>query len=341
MGRFKDDIITTKADWTVKQLYEYSDQGAVVFDNVIQRNLVWNKKQKSLLIDSLLWNYMPPKFIANKKGDTFDMVDGKQRHNAISSFIKNEYKLSGLINRADKNGELYILNDKYFKDLDPELQDKLTGRSLEILVMDNATQEQVKEYFFRINNGTQLSSARKTLAKARSFSEIINMSQHPIFNYMFSKTAIDGDDSKNIVMRSYAIIYCENKSLEKKKVSPYFNQTEMTEDGIKTVIDCYDTLVDAYELIKERDEKSEKKILQKMMKKTHTITLVPIVKIVNDEKIEIKVFADWLCRFFAPIDVATISSEYNEGAKSGSSKVGAVEARLKAMTDDFMELITK
>lgn len=337
--KFFDYVTTTDTMWTAKQLCEYAEQGIVRFDNVVQRNYVWKKKQKSLLIHSLIVNYMPPEFLANKKDGIYDMIDGKQRYNAISSFINNEFKLANVPDLVDNGGNIYVLNDKFFKDLDEEIQDKITGRSLKISVMDNASQDVIKEYFFRRNNGTVLTAARKTFSQAKSFDEIGEMARHPLFELMFSKKSKDGDDSKGIVMRSYVILYCENKSLENKKVFPYIQRTTFTEDGIRTITNCYDTLVEVYTIIKDRNEKSNKKIMKRMMTKTHTITLIPIVKYVNENSIDLNVFADWLCRFFSSAEGATISKTYNENATTGSSKVGAVEARIEAMTEDFMEFI--
>ena len=337
---FRDYVVTTDTMWTVKQLCEYADQEMVKFDNVVQRKFVWNRKQKSLSVHSVAFNFTLPEFLANKKDGVFDMIDGKQRHNALSTFIKNEYKLTGVPDHIE-NGETYVLNDKYFKDLDPKLQDKILSRPLKISVMENASQDVVKEYFFRRNNGTPLSVARKSFAQAKSFDEIIHLSLHPIFDVILTGKARMGDEDKNIVQRSYVILNCENKSLESKKVSPYIKNVAFTEKGVQLVVDCYDTFIEVYNAIEEKDEKANKKILTKMRKKTNMLTLIPILKFAMDNKIDLEKFADWVCHFFAPIDKTSISDVYNENAKAGSSKVGAVEARIKSMEDSLMEFITK
>lgn len=338
MSKFKDRVITTRTQWTAKQLCEYADQCSVKFDNVVQRGVVWKNKQKSLLIHSLIENYMPPEFLANKKNGIFDMIDGKQRYNAIASFIQNKYSLVDVPDVYDTDGNRYILIGKYFKDLDEEIQNKILGRSLEISVMDNASSDVVKEYFFRRNNGTSLTAARKIFAKAKSFEEISLMQLHPIFDVMFGSRTHNNDDSMWMIMRSYVILYCDNKSLESKKVFPFIERTAFTEDGIATINKCYDTMLNVYNLLNDRNDKASKKPKRKMMVKTHAITLMPIVKYVNDNNIDVETFADWLTRFFNTTKTS-ISDVYNENSKAGSSKIGAVEARLKAMADDFMEFI--
>ena len=338
MVKYIDYVTTTDTMWTAKQLCEYAKQGIVKFDNVVQRNLVWNRKQKSLLIHSLIVNFMPPEFLANKKDGIFDMIDGKQRHNAISSFLENEYKLIGVPNLISSDDESYVLNDKFFKDLDEEIQDKITGRSLKISVMDNASQEVIKEYFYRRNNGTVLTAARKTFSKAKSFDKIAKMSQHPIFDIMFSEKSKGGDNSKGVVMRSYAILFCENKSMENKKIFQYTQDTEFTNEGIKIILDCYDILLATYNILAQ-DKKANKKIMKRMMTKTHTITLLPIIRCMIDNEVNLELFTKWLCRFFSSVDGASVSKTYNENAVKGSSKVSAVTARLNAMLEDFNEFV--
>jgi hypothetical protein len=99
------------------------------FSPVYQREGdVWNETEKSYLIDTILKNFpMPPIFlhqhIDNDTGKTvYDVVDGKQRLSAITSFLKN--KISIPENFAeDKFGD-EKLSGLYFRDFDaPELSD--------------------------------------------------------------------------------------------------------------------------------------------------------------------------------------------------------------------------
>ena len=336
---FPDYVTTSDTMWTASQLCDYAKQNEVLFNNVVQRNSVWNIKQKSLLIHSLIVNLMPPEFLANKIDGKYDMIDGKQRHNAISTFVDNEYKLVDIPIVVDSDGNEHDFNGKKFEELPVKIQEKIKGRGLKVSIIDNASETIIKEYFYRRNNGTSLSTARKTFVMAKSFDEINKLSKHPIFDLILSKKSKNSDENKNLVMKSYAILFNENKSLENKKIFAEMKRVKFTEEQIKIIIDCYDTLIGIYNILKEEDLKSNKKIMKRMMTKTHMISLLPLIKNVNDDNHSHEVFARWLCHFYGSDIGATINDGYNETCKGGSAKLAAVETRLKAVTDDYNEFI--
>ena len=66
-------------NWNARQLAKMAEKGTIRFDNAVQRGYVWDVKRKSLLIHSMLIGYPIPPFYASKKGDYYDMLDGKQQ----------------------------------------------------------------------------------------------------------------------------------------------------------------------------------------------------------------------------------------------------------------------
>ena len=73
----------------------------------VQRELVWTKSQKQLLIDSLFKDFDIPKIYfrdvetAGKR--VYAVIDGQQRLNAIFSFIADDYELP--LDADDVEGE--------------------------------------------------------------------------------------------------------------------------------------------------------------------------------------------------------------------------------------------
>lgn len=340
MGIFLDLVTTTDTIWTAKQLCEYSKNGTVSFDNAVQRTLVWNKKQKSLLIHSLIVNFMPPEFLANMVGGIYDMIDGKQRHNAISTFLDNQYCLTDIPLVLDSAGNEYNFNGKLFNELPSSVQDKITGRGLKISLMNNASQEIINEYFYRRNNGTALTNVRKTLVMAKSFDVINELSQHDLFNIMIVKKGKGSDEARNVVMKSFGILYFETKSLENKKIFPFMKRIEFTHEQCTTIGLAYDTILAAYNHIlnniEDNSTKTKAKILNRVKTKTHVITLVPVViDIVVKQNIQIECFANWLYTFFSGNDGATNNRDYNNASIRGSAQVAAVETRLRVAKEDL------
>lgn len=341
---FNDCVTTTDTIWTAKQLCEYAKQGMASFDNAVQRNLVWTQKQKSLLIHSLMVNFLPPEFLANKKDGKYDMIDGKQRHNAISSYLDNQYPLTDIPLLVDAAGIEYNFNGKTFNNLPEEIQDKITGRGLKISVMDNAGQDIIKEYFYRRNNGTSLTNIRKTLVVAKSFDAINDLSKHKLFETILSPKALGGDEARNVVMKSYGILYFDSKSLENKKVFPAMKRMMFTDEQIDIITTAYDIILEAYTYIQNNmnddSNKNKLKILNRIKTKTHVITLMPIIaEIVIPQEVSIDQFAEWLYKFFNGTDGATPYEEYNKNSVRGSSQVSAVETRLSVAKQSLVEFL--
>lgn len=73
-----------------------------------QRNVVWDSKRKSRLIESILLRIPIPVFYFSQgKNGKLSVVDGLQRLTAIKSFMDNELKLSELEYLTELNGLTY------------------------------------------------------------------------------------------------------------------------------------------------------------------------------------------------------------------------------------------
>lgn len=119
-----------------------------------QRGLVWNARQKSELIESILMGIPLPLFYVKENEDgVYIIVDGKQRLSTMFDFIDNKFSL----------GQLKILKDykgKYFKTLSPAEQSKIEDFALTLHVIKPPTSDQVTfDLFDRVNrSGTRLNN---------------------------------------------------------------------------------------------------------------------------------------------------------------------------------------
>ena len=94
-----------------------------------QRRLRWNNRKKSLLIESFLLNIpVPPIFLFETDYNAYEVIDGQQRLDAVSSFLANDYALTGLEYWPE-------LNRKRFSGLPKVLQRGLLRRSLPAVVL--------------------------------------------------------------------------------------------------------------------------------------------------------------------------------------------------------------
>ena len=121
-----------------------------------QRRLVWDRKKKSLFIESLLMNIpIPPIFLYETDLNRYEVMDGQQRLNAVLEFYENDFKLTGLERWSDLNGYSYNL-------CPPRIQRGLDRRRLSATVLlaespsTNGKADLIRrEVFERLNTGGQ------------------------------------------------------------------------------------------------------------------------------------------------------------------------------------------
>lgn len=150
-----------------------------------QRGEVWSVEKKRLLIDTILKGWRLPKFYFQKtreNPDEFDVVDGQQRLTAIWEFFEGEIKLSE--EQAAKVGGVD------YTDLDEAVSDAFDDYEIEYDEITNATDEELKEFFQRLQAGLPLTSSEKLNSvhgKLRDYAA--KAAKHPFF----SKTTVISD----------------------------------------------------------------------------------------------------------------------------------------------------
>jgi len=170
---------TNKRPWPVITVYNTKDR--INTNPDFQRPAVWTLSQKQLLIDSMLRDYDIPKFYWQKTGekpDTYDVVDGQQRLRAIWDFFGGNFSLP---KDADPVNGDNIASCKY-KFLPDDLRMKLDIYTLDIVIIDETDEEEIREMFLRLQNGTTLRAQEKRNAyrgKMRDF--IRELSKHHFF----------------------------------------------------------------------------------------------------------------------------------------------------------------
>lgn len=148
--REKEEKYTTKSGITIKNLnwnpFVLNSQGEKVY---YQRDFVWPVENNQLLLESIYQNIDCGKILIRKRsweevekqGEEAafnDIVDGKQRLNAMSKFIYNEY--------PDSNGN-------YYQDLSVEAQRRLLNHQLFSYseLPEDIPDNQVLEQFLKLN----------------------------------------------------------------------------------------------------------------------------------------------------------------------------------------------
>lgn len=128
-----------------------NDHVGLIYIPEYQRDFTWDAVRQSKLIESIILGLpLPSLFIAETESGAWEIIDGSQRIRTIHAFLNNELCLQGL-------EKLTVLNGYTFADLKPSRQRKLNNTALRIIVLDEATTDEVKtDMFDRINRGSDL-----------------------------------------------------------------------------------------------------------------------------------------------------------------------------------------
>ncbi|OGZ72196.1 MAG: hypothetical protein A2908_02300 [Candidatus Staskawiczbacteria bacterium RIFCSPLOWO2_01_FULL_38_12b] len=212
-----------------------------------QRGPVWSKKQKQLLIDTILRDLDIPKFYirtVNNGQYEWEVVDGQQRLRAIWEFKKGLYKIA---KDADPVNNINIANLSY-NDMSEDFKDKFESYTLDIVELADATQDEVAEMFLRLQNGSTLKAAEKRNALPGEMKDFIReLAKHDFFNNCdFKNKRFDFDQVaaqcmllelnggvRNIKNTDLEKMYLENdefdfESVEAKKINKVLNYLTRT-----------------------------------------------------------------------------------------------------------------
>ena len=135
----------------------------------------YSKKQN--LIDSILRGWKLPKFYFLKLSDEpeeYDVVDGQQRLSAIFDFFDNELLLSDASAKEFGGGVYKALPDKVIDAFD----------DYEIVFDEivDATEEEVKQLFQRLQDGLPLTSSEKLNSVHSRLRDFVRaQTKHPLF----------------------------------------------------------------------------------------------------------------------------------------------------------------
>lgn len=146
-----------------------------------QRPPVWGTSQRQLLIDTILRGYDVPKLYWRKTGsspDRYEVVDGQQRLRAIFGYHAGDFALpkdTDPIDGIDPSKLKYA-------DLPDELRLKFDTYSLDVIVLSQTDEDEVREMFLRLQNGTTLKAQERRNAMAGKMRDFVReLASHPLF----------------------------------------------------------------------------------------------------------------------------------------------------------------
>jgi len=135
-----------KLETTVRKLMEWKKKRLLLVNDEYQRGAVWTLRQEKLLIDSIMRGYPIPQFYFHfikteaegLRSESYEVIDGQQRINAMYKFFNNGFKLFHPKNDKKTGLPKFLCEQscpwggKTFEALSPQLKDKFLDTHLQV-----------------------------------------------------------------------------------------------------------------------------------------------------------------------------------------------------------------
>lgn len=314
-------------NWTAKALVNQMEKGKVNYDNAVQRSLVWDEDKKSLLIHSMIYGYaIPAMYFTRDENGVYDSLDGKQRSNTISEFLHDEFALSADTPAVmDENGGMEDISGMYFSQLPEWVQDKVKDYDLTIYYYEDMTEQEVREFFRRLNNGKPLSAIELTRANVPSLAIFQQLAKHRAIQLVVSEAGRKRFTDEMIAMQLYQLTTEESPDFSTKPFREWASKVEVDSE----VLDTISSGLDAYSVFAKSLIGVNNKVLRTVKGRTHFISCAYYCCLAVENGVSQDEINRTLTEFFS--GHPSISPEYNHTVSAGSAKPASVQTRRDVM----------
>ena len=153
---------TKQEPWPLLTFKEYEKD--IDPNPIYQRSEVWKPDQKRLLIDSILRKIDVPKLYLRKLPPSsrfkYEIIDGQQRMRTFWDFLNDGLTLDEESDDISLDGQLYEIAGRKYSEVDSTLKiERIHKYTLNVVIIYDATEDEIADLFFRLNNGTPLNPA--------------------------------------------------------------------------------------------------------------------------------------------------------------------------------------
>jgi len=294
------------------------------FDMKIQRSEdIWDKKRRSKMMHSILINWPTTNVFAYKDGRTLSVVDGKQRLTTAINFINGKFALDA---STPNVGDVEVKGKK-FDELPEEMKETIMNYEFSFTQVEDATPEELEEFFFRLNSGMPLRQIETTRAilGGKVLKLVEDVANTPFFQTKanISRTSKKRFVDQELVLQILYMMHKEETGFGGKEIEAFVRElrNQRIQDELKSKMQNASFYLNQAFLKKE-----------KFLRKLHIPTLFRIVLEIqeNAKLITPSDFETWSRNFFE-----NMPADYNAACQSGSAKKESVQTRYKSMKAHF------
>lgn len=323
-------------NWTAKTLRNQISKDKVNFDCAVQRGHVWDNYKKSLLIHSMIEGFpIPPLYFAKSENGVYDALDGKQRCTAIKQFIDGEYELNLEIPPVhNENGEEEDITGATFEALPDWCKDAISDYSLLIYYFEDISEDEVRELFFRLNNGKPLTSIELTRVRADSLANFQKLAKHPAIADSVTDKGKARYNDENMAMQMYVMAYEDEPDFSTKAFRPVIEKAVVTDEQMDEMTAALDYVKGFHDSLNMEglESKETKRVMRKVKARTHLVSLCYLAIEAIKAGIDQDGFNNMAYTFFNTTSTS-VSDVYNSTTGSGSARADSVQKRKAVMAD--------
>lgn len=302
------------------------------FNHPLQRQSgQWNKLSMSKLIDSAIRLYpIYPALVVDNGDDTYGVIDGKQRLTIFTSYANNEFALHKSLSPVDIDGTEYEIAGKKFEKLDEEVKERFRAREFQLYIMSNATENDIREIFARINSSKGLTNTQKrTVVENEELAKVVfELKSHPVFTKITTPTQRKKDEDKDIVRQVLMLSEMSNEydfgSFRNEDMNKFIERYNgnINYGKVETIKEAMTALDTAFDTIS-------------VNKVTVPILIYGYYRVVKDKK-GMQKWNDWVKNFIETYDTNEEYKQYCNGSGTASSEM--VKGRLQYFRNAIKEL---
>ena len=297
-----------------------------------QRSSVWKPLQKQMLIDSIIRKIDIPKIYLRKlpTGGSFlfEIIDGQQRMLAIWDFMDDVFPLNDETEDVIVDGINYELSEKKFSEIPHEVDlDRIQRYTLNVIIIENASEDEIADLFYRLNNGTPLSPAEVRNSMPGIMTTTIRQkSQHQFFtkvNFANTRFAYSQVCAMMLLLELKGLVDTRDREL-----------TKMYDDYNNTIpskaLNNLESTLNALNKIFPTKSKA--------LNRVPTINLYILISyIIKTHKLKDEFYQEFYDWYMETEPIRLNNPEYQLYMQSSANSISSIEGRIKILLLEFYE----